>query len=220
MKKLLLIGLLAIACTAHAEEREWTTYKKFVESTRLDRFYALPVSERDKLDFYLTVAPSNKKLKAADMNLTVVHGSARTALPLDDKSHLRMVPNPQWLAEDAKIMTSQAKGEKISVIYNLNAVVPEGTQWPYNKLMGSIAQGNAAISKVAGAFSMFAPTVKSVLLTFDKPSQLTIQSMSGTKRLLSDAKNKIRLSPDAALLKENPLVEMSARPLEAELDTE
>jgi len=76
------------------------------------------------------------------------------------------------------------------------------------------------ISKVAGAFSMFAPTVKSVLLTFDKPSQLTIQSMSGTKRLLSDAKNKIRLSPDAALLKENPLVEMSARPLEAELDTE
>jgi len=166
------------------------------------------------------VAPSNKKLKAADMNLTVVHGSARTALPLDDKSQLRMAPNPQWLAEDAKIMTSQAKGEKISVIYNLNAVVPEGTQWPYNKLMGSIAQGNAAISKVAGAFSMFAPTVKSVLLTFDKPSQLTIQSMSGTKRLLSDAKNKIRLSPEAALLKENPLVEMSARPLEAELDTE
>ncbi len=220
MKKLLLIGLLAIACTAHAEEREWTTYKKFVESTRLDRFYALPASERDKLDFYLTVAPSNKKLKAADMNLTVVHGSARTALPLDDKSQLRMAPNPQWLAEDAKIMTTQAKGEKISVIYNLNAVVPEGTQWPYNKLMGSIAQGNAAISKVAGAFSMFAPTVKSVLLTFDKPSQLTIQSMSGTKRLLSDAKNKIRLSPDAALLKENPLVEMSARPLEAELDTE
>jgi len=220
MKKLLLIGLLASACTAHAEEREWTTYKKFVESTRLDRFYALPASERDKLDFYLTVAPSNKKLKAADMNLTVVHGSARTALPLDGKSQLRMAPNPQWLAEDAKIMTTQAKGEKISVIYNLNAVVPEGTQWPYNKLMGSIAQGNAAISKVAGAFSMFAPTVKSVLLTFDKPSQLTIQSMSGTKRLLSDAKNKIRLSPEAALLKENPLVEMSARPLEAELDTE
>ena len=215
-----MIGLLASACTAHAEERKWTTYKKFVESTRLDRFYALPASERDKLDFYLTVAPSNKKLKAADMNLTVVHGSARTALPLDDKSQLRMAPNPQWLAEDAKIMTSQAKGEKISVIYNLNAVVPEGTQWPYNKLMGSIAQGNAAISKVAGAFSMFAPTVKSVLLTFDKPSQLTIQSMSGTKRLLSDAKNKIRLSPEAALLKENPLVEMSARPLEAELDTE
>jgi len=54
MKKLLLIGLLAIACTAHAEEREWTTYKKFVESTRLDRFYTLPASERDKLDFYLT----------------------------------------------------------------------------------------------------------------------------------------------------------------------
>ncbi|SFF81792.1 Protein of unknown function [Duganella sp. CF458] len=220
MKKLLLIALLASAGAAHAEEREWTTYKKFVESIRLDRFYALPASERDKLDFYLTVEPSNKKLKVADMNLTVVHAGMRSALPLDNKAHLRMVPNPQWLAEDAKIMTTQAKGEKISVIYNLDAVVPEGTQWPYKQLMGSVAQGNAAIGKVAGAFSWFAPTMKSVLLTFDKPSQLTIQSRNGTKRFLSDAKHKIRLPADAELLKENPLVEISTRPLQAELDSE
>ena len=220
MKKLLLIALLACAGAAHAEEREWTTYKKFVESIRLDRFYALPAAERDKLDFYLTVEPTNKKLKASDMNLMVVHAGIRTALPLDDKSHLRMAPSPQWLAEDARIMTSQVKGEKISVIYNLDAIVPEGTEWPYNKLMASVAQGNAAIGKVAGAFSWFAPTLKSVLLSFDKPSQLTIQSRNGTKRFLSDAKNKIRLPADPALLKENPLVEISSRPLQAELDTE
>ena len=220
MTKLLLIALLASAGAAHAEEREWTTYKKFVESMKLDRFYALPTAERDKLDFYLTLVPSNKKLKAEDMNLTVVHGGARTALPLDEKSHLRMTPNAQWLAEDAKIMTTQAKGEKISVIYNLDAIVPEGTQWPYNKLMGSVAQGNAAIGKVAGAFSWFAPTMKSVLLTFDKPSQLTIQSQGGTKRFLSDARNKIRLPADPALLKENPLMEIPTRPLQAELDSE
>jgi len=220
MKKLLLITLLACAGIAHAEEREWITYKKFVESTRLDRYYALPQSERDKLDFYLTVKPSNKALKASDMNLTVVHAGTRTALPLDDKAHLRMAPNAQWLAADAMIMTTQAKGEKISMAYNLDAVVPEGTEWPYAKLMSSVPQANAAIGKVAGAFSMFAPTIKSVALSFDKPAQLTIQSRSGTKQFLSDAKNTIRLTPDATLLKENPLIVVTARPLRADLDTE
>lgn len=86
MKKLLLIALLASAGIAQAEERGWTTYKKFVESMRLDRFYALPAAERDKLDFCLTVEPSNKKFKVADMK-------------------------------------------------------------PYDKLMGSVAQGNAAMSE-------------------------------------------------------------------------
>ena len=220
MKKLLLIALLAGAGAAQAEEREWVSYKKFVETMRLDRYYALPQSERDKLDFYLTLRPSNKELKLADMNLTVVHAGTRTALPVDNQAHLRMAPNAKWLADDAMIMTTQPKGEKISMLYNLDAVVPEGTQWPYNNLMGSIAQGNAAIGKVAGAFSMFAPTIKYVTLTFDKPAQLTIQSKSGTRQLLSDAKNKIRLTADAALLKENPLMLVSVRPLKADLETE
>lgn len=220
MKKLLLITLLACAGIAHAEEREWIPYKKFVETMRLDRYYALPQSERDKLDFYLTLRPSNKALKASDMNLTVVHAGTRTALPVDENAHLRMAPNAQWLAADAMIMTTQPKGEKISMLYNLDALVPDGTEWPYNKLMSSVAQGNAAIGKVAGAFSMFAPTIKSVSLTFDKPAQLTIQSRNGTKKFLSDAKNKIRLTPDAALLNENPLMVVSAHPLKADLDTE
>lgn len=220
MNKLLLISLLAAAGIAHAQEREWLPYKKFVDASRLDRYYALPQAERDKLDFYLTVQPANKKLKAADMNLTVVHGGVRTALPLDEKAQLHTGPNPQWLAEGATIMTTQAKDEKISVVYNLDAVVPEGTQWPYEKLMSSIPQGNAAIGKVAGAFSWFAPTFKSVQLCFDKPAEVTIQSRSGTRKFLSDARNRIRLPADAALLKENPLMTVSIRPLRADLDTE
>jgi hypothetical protein len=220
MKKLLLIALLAAAGAAQAQEREWTNYRKFVETLKLDRYYALPASERDKLDFYLVMRPANKNLKVSDFNLTVTHAGTRSPLPVDGKSQLRMAPNPQWLAEDAVIMTSQPKGEKLSVIYNLDALVPEGTQWPYKQLMGSIAQGNAAIGKVAGAFSLFAPTIKSVALSFDQPAQLTIQSKSGARQFLSDAKNRIRLTPDAALMKENPLMVVSIRPLKADLDTE
>lgn len=220
MKKLVLLSLLALSSVANAQEREWLTYKKFLENTRLDRFYALPPAERDKLDIYLTLKPSNAQLKTADMNLTVVHNGSRTALPINDKGHLHLQPNAQWIAGDAKITTTQPKGEKISVAYNLDAVVPDGTQWHYNKLMDSVDQGNAAIGKVAGAFSLFAPSMKSVLLSFDKPAQLTIQTRSGSRQLSSDAKHKIRLQPDKALLKENPLVLVTSRPIQAELDTE
>ena len=220
MKKLVLLSLLAWSSVANAQEREWLTYKKFLENTRLDRFYALPPAERDKLDIYLTLKPSNAQLKAADMNLTVVHNGTRTALPISDKGHLHLQPNAQWIAGDAKITTTQPKGEKIAVAYNLDAVVPDGTQWQYNKLMESVDQGNAAIGKVAGAFSLFAPSMKSVLLSFDKPAQLTIQARSGSRQFSSDAKHKIRLQPDKALLKENPLVLVTSRPIQAELDTE
>jgi hypothetical protein len=220
MKKLLLLALLTLTGLAHADERPWASYKKLVESMKLDRYYALAPTERDKLDFYLTLEPANKKLKIADMNLTVVHAGTRTALPVSDKGLLRMAPNPQWLAEDAHILTTQPAGEKISVAYNLDAIIPDGTQWPYQSLMGSIPQGNAAIKKVAGAFSLFAPTMKSVLLHFDKPAQLTIQSKSGTKQYLSDARHQIRLPADKELLKENPPILVSIRPLQAELDSE
>lgn len=220
MKKLALLTLLALAGAAHAQEREWLPYKQFIEKTRLDRYYALPPAERDKLDIYLTLKPSNAQLKAADMNLTVIHNGSRTVLPVSDKGHLRLQPNPQWLADDARITTTQPKGEKISIAYNIDALVPEGTQWHYNKLMDSVDQGNAAIGKVAGAFSLFAPSMKSVLLSFDKPAQLTIQSRSGSRQVASDARHKIRLQPDKALMKENPLVLVSSRPIQAELDTE
>lgn len=223
MNKLLLITLLASAGIAHAQEREWITYKKFVELIHSDRYYALPQSERDKLDFYLTLEPVNKNLKAADMNLTVEHAGKRSALPLDEQAHLRMAPNQQWLAEGATIMTTQPKGEKISIAYTLDAIVPDGTEWPYNKLMGSVAQANAARSKVAGMFGMFGyftPAFKAVQLNFDQPAQLVIESKSGIKRFLSDAKNRIRLPADAAMLKENPIVTVSVRPLKAELETD
>ncbi|WP_028104050.1 hypothetical protein [Pseudoduganella violaceinigra] len=223
MKKLLLISLLAAASLAQAQEREWITYKKFVDLIRQDRYFALPQAERDKLDFYLELEPVNPKFKAADMNLTVLHAGTRTALPLDEAAHLRMAPDQQWLAENAKVLTTLPKGEKISVAYKLDAVIPEGTQWSYNGLMGSIAQGNGAMKKLSGYFgyvNWFASKITAVRLIFDKPAQLTIQSKNGTKRYLSDAANAIRLAPDAALLKENPVIEVSIRPLKAELDSE
>ena len=49
---------------------------------------------------------------------------------------------------------------------------------------------------------------------FAQPAQVTI----GSKTFNTDAKNKLRLAPDEALMKENPVVMVSERPLQAELD--
>jgi len=218
MKKLLLISLLALASAAHAEEREWAPYKKLVESMRLDKYYSLPAAERDKLDFYLLVKPANKALKGSDFNFTIVHAGGRTPLPVSADGRMHLVPNMKWLDEDAKIVTTQPAGEKVSLAHGMDAVIPDGLQWQYNTLMDSVPQSNNAIGKLAGLARMFFPTLKGVTLKFDKPAQLTIQSKSGAKQLSSDAKNEIHLLLDQALQKENPTVALSARPHEAELD--
>jgi hypothetical protein len=221
MKKLLITALLlatAASNLAHADEREWVPYKKLVDTMRLDKFYALPAADRDKLDYYVELKPANKALKATDFNLTVVHAGGRTPLPVSPDGRLRLALNPKWLAEDAKIVTSQPAGEKVSLSQGMDAVVPEGQQWQYNALMDSVPQSNNVIGKLAGMARVFFPTLKGVTLKFDKPAQLTIQSKAGAKQLATDGKNEIHLMLDNALQKENPFLVLSAHPREAELE--
>ena len=217
MMKLALLPLLLLSLAAHADEREWVPYKKLVEELRLDKYYAIPPAERDKIKLFVTVKPKNTKYQPADVVLTVVHGGERSLLtPLSPDYRLTLVPNAKWMTDDTKIMTSLPKGEKSATGYEVTAVLPEGTQWQYAQVMGAVGQTNSAIKKMAGAFSMFAPSVKSVLFKFAKPAELKL----GSNVYRTDAKNQIKLTPESAWLKENPLLVASERPLEAVLDDE
>jgi hypothetical protein len=209
---------LLLALPVHAAEREWLPYRKLVDIIKLDKFDALPPAERDKVILYAKLVPVNKAISPLDAGLVVVDGTSRTPLPLDANGRARMTLNPQWMAHDAQIWTSLPKGEKMRMGFDLGAVLPETPQWRYATVMGAIPQTNAAIGKVAGALSLFVPKMKSVIFKFDKPAQLTIKAASGEKHYASDAKNHVKLNVDDDLLKENPLVEVSARPLEAEID--
>jgi hypothetical protein len=221
MKTLAAALLLSLTLSASAAgEREWIPYKKLVDVTKADKFYALSPAERDKVILYARLIPVNKAIAPPDAKLVVVDGASRTPLPLDAAGRVRMVPNQQWLANDAKIWTSLPAGEKMTLGFDIGAVLPEATQWNYATVMGSIPQSNAAIGKVAGALSMFAPTMKSVIFKFDKPAQMTIKARGGERRYASDAKHQVRLKLDGDLLKENPLVALSERPFEAEIDSE
>ncbi|RFP10514.1 DUF2987 domain-containing protein [Duganella sp. BJB488] len=217
MKKLTLLPLLLLSLAAHADEREWVPYKKLIDELRLDKFYAIPAAERDKLNMYITVKPRNAAYKPADVVLTVVHGSERQVLtPLSADYRMTVVPNPKWLTDDTKIMTSLPKEEKSKVDYEVTTPLPEGTQWNYTPVMSSVAQMNQVIKKMAGALSMFAPSAKAVVFKFSKPAQLKVGEMAYT----TDARNQIRLKPESAWLKENPLMVASERPIEARLDSE
>jgi len=217
MKKLALTPLLLLSLAAHADEREWHPYKKLVEDLRLDKFYALPAAERDKVNLYLTIKPLNKNIKPSEVVLTVVHGSERQQLPaLSPDYRMAFVPNPKWMTDDTKILTSLPKEEKSKVDYDATTPLPEGLQWNYAPVMSSVGQMNQAIKKMAGALSMFAPSVKVVVFKFNHPAQLKV----GGTTYNTDAKNQIKLKPESSLLKENPLMVASERPIEAELDSE
>ncbi|WP_343731419.1 hypothetical protein [Duganella sp.] len=217
MKKLALTPLLLLSLAAHADEREWHPYKKLVEDLRFDKFYALPAAERDKINLYLTVKPLNKNYKPSDVVLTVVSGNERQPLPaLSPDFRLPLVPNPKWMTDDARIMTSLPKEEKSKVGYEALTPLPDGLQWNYAPVMSSVGQMNQAIKKMAGALSMFAPSAKVVIFKFHHPAQLKV----GNAVYNTDARNQIRLKPETALLKENPLMVASERPFEAELESE
>ena len=210
---------LTLSATA-AGEREWIPYKKLVDATKADKFYALPPGERDKVILYARLIPVNKAIAPPDARLVVVDGASRTPMPLDAAGRARIVPNQQWLANDARIWTSLPSGEKMSLSFDIGAVLPEAAQWNYATVMGAIPQANTAIGKVAGALSMFVPTMKSVIFKFDMPAQLTIKAKNGERRYASDAKHQVRLKVDKDLLNENPVVALSERPFEAEIDSE
>lgn len=217
MKNFILLPLLLLPLCAHAGEREWVPYKKLIEDLRIDKFYALPAAERDKLRLFITIKPDNKSYKPSDVILTAVKGNERLPLPaLSPDYRMALVPNPAWLSDDTQIMTSLPKGEKSKVSLTATTALPDGLQWNYVAVMGSVAQMNLAIKKMAGALSMFAPTVKSVVFKFGKPAQLTV----GNKVWTTDAQHQIALKPDATLLKDNPAMLASERPVEAELSDE
>jgi hypothetical protein len=217
---LLSLQLSLMPSASAAGEREWIPYRKLVETIKADKFFALPPGERDKVILYARLIPVNKAIAPPDAKLVVVDGASRTSMPLDAAGRARINPNQQWLNDDARIWTSLPSGEKMSLSFDIGAVLPDVAQWNYATVMGSVPQANAAIGKVAGAFSMFVPTMRSVIFKFDKPAQLTIKTRAGEQRYASDARHQLRLKLDKDLLKENPVVALSERPFEAEIDSE
>ncbi|KQQ33247.1 hypothetical protein ASF61_09090 [Duganella sp. Leaf126] len=218
LAKLALLLPLAFALPLHAAERDWANYKSMVEGLRIDRFYAVPAAERDKIKLFISVKPVNPAIKPQDVVLIVVNGAERQTLPpLTPEYRLDFgAPNPRWMHGTTRIVTTLPDGEKSAIGYEGLAVLPPGLQWQYATVMGSVAQMNNAIKSMAGAMRWFAPSVDVVVFKFAGPATLKV----GATEYKTNAKHMIILKPEATKLKENPLMTASERPIEAELRDE
>ncbi|MES2299327.1 MAG: DUF2987 domain-containing protein [Pseudomonadota bacterium] len=222
MKQFLLIPLILLSTQVFADpiEREWAPYRKLAEAIKLDKFAAAPLRERDKVKLSAVLTPANKAIKAEDIVLTLVDGGAKHSFRVDAQHRVELPFNQKWFDNNALLMINQAKGEKMSISFSLDALLPAGEAWPYASLMGSVAQANDLIKSQAGMMSLLVPKIKSVALRFDHPAQLKIAAKSGVRVLATDAKNTIWLKPDDALMQENPLMTPSERPRAADLEND
>lgn len=223
-KKFLLpiIPLLLSSLPAAAEDRAWVPYKKFIETLYLDKFYNVPLAQRDKVKLLVKIQPENKNYKASDLVLTIVHSGAKVPIPINADGIIDLVPNPDWIKEGAMIYTNLPKGEKSSVTSAFEAKVPDNLQIDYAYLMASVDQWNKLIKEYAGMLRFLAPTFTGVEFHFAKPAQQSVQLMTknGPKTFTADAKGDIELKLDETLMKENPLLVLSERPAGIGMDTD
>lgn len=223
MKKLLITALTLLIVTtlpAHAEEREWVSYKKLVEATYLDKFYRVEQSQRDHLRLLIQVMPENKFITPSTIVLTVAHSGGKERLPISAEGYMDIVPNAEWIKEDAKIYTSLPKTEKSGIAAIFASKTPEALQLNYAELMASVPQWNALIKEQAGVLRFMLPKFNAILLHFPKAAQQTIQVIAkdGTKTYMTDSKGELKLKLDEALQKENPKVMLSEKPSWVEVD--
>ena len=221
MKKLLITALsLLLVTAAHADEREWVPYKKLVEATYLDKFYRVEPSQRDHLRLLIQVTPENKAIAPSSIVLTVAHTGGRERMQISADGQLDIVPNPEWIKEDAKIYTNLPKTEKSGIAAVFASKTPESLQLNYAELMASVPQWNALIKEQAGVLRFVLPKFNAILLHFSKSTQQSVQVIGkdGTKIYATDSKGELKLKWDEALQKENPKVVLSEKPVWVEVD--
>jgi len=227
MKKLpLKVMLLALAsmtfCSipARAEDREWVSYKKFLETTHLDKFYRAEPSQRDQLRLLIQLTPENKAILPASVVLTVIHGGVKDKLPLNADGVMELEPNPEWIQQDAIIYTNLPKGEKSGVGAIFASKTPQSLQLNYAELMASVPQWNALIKEQAGILRFMLPKFNAVHLHFAKSAQPSLQIVAkdGTKTYIADSKGELILQLNEALMKMNPQILLSEKPTWVEVD--
>lgn len=221
LAKLTVIGTLCLSASVFAEDREWMPLNKLSSVIYLDKFYAAPLAQRDKVRARGVLVPQNKAIKPSDVVLTIAHAAGNERIPLGADGSFELNPSAKAVQENPMVFTNMPKGEKAGMGINMFAALPvHATQFSYKALMGGVPQANALIKSQAGMLSLFVPTLTGVLVRFTKPGPhtLSIVSKSGTKTLTTDAKGQIALKLDEALLAENPMVTASEPVLEAEID--
>lgn len=208
------LALAIVSLSATADERPLTDYATLLEITRLDKVYAMPAAQRDRLLIQGNLKPRNPAFRPEQVRLTVVDGEQRTVLPVAADGSFELRADPRWVQHNPAILTSLPDGEKSAFSFSVRPLLPEGLRYNYRALMASVTQMNAMMKASAGAMRFFMPTFSGIELRFAAGAAptVTLQTASGTRVLPADAQSRVRLELDQALISSDAELIVSARP--------
>lgn len=216
MKKsmLLLVLCVSLSSTYAADDRAWVNYQRLLEITRLDKYYATPPAQRDKVRMYGTFKPNNAAIATAEVVFTVVHGTERKRIAVAADGSFDPAIDPAWARSNPQVLTNLPDGEKGGFGFGMAPIVPAGLQFDYTELMGSVPQSNALIKAQAGLMRFMMPTFVGLSMQFPRgeAASARILSRQGGTTIAADGNGVLRLTLDEALLAENPRVTLSQRP--------
>lgn len=215
MKISLYLGICAaafMAATAQAADRSWIDYSTLLDITHLDRLYAAPATQRDKLRLLGHMKPHNKQILASEVVLTVVHGAEKKRIQVNPDGSFDPLFNPAWSKDNPQVLTNMPAGEKAGFSFMIVPLLPAGLQFDYATLMASVGQSNALIKSQAGLMRFLFPRFSGLALHFGKPASVQITSKDGVKTYNADASGALLLPLDEAMLKANAQVALSERP--------
>ena len=212
MKLLICLAAFAmVTASAAPVDRPWTHYNKLLELVRMDKFYAAPPAERDKVVMHGVVHPDDPAMAEQDVVFTIVSGTERQRISVNAKGEFIVPFNPAWIKSDPEVLTTIPAGQKAKFGFNAVPAMPENTRLDYASLMAGVPQVNALIKSQAGMLRFMMPTLVGITLQFPKASRATV--LLGTTRVAADANGLVKLHLDKALLAANVPVVLSEMPV-------
>jgi hypothetical protein len=193
-------------------------YNALLEIIKLDRFYAAPQDQRDKVVMQGMLHPNDPAIASKDVTLTIVNGAERKRIQVNADGSFDLPFSAELVKADPDILTTVPAGQKAKLGFQVLPLLPRQTQLSYASLMGSVPQVNALIKSQAGVMRFLMPTMVGIRLAFPKESHatLTINAVSGVKLLAADANGVVKVPFDRALFAANAPVTLSELPASGE----
>jgi hypothetical protein len=211
--------LVCVACMvwlhpAFSAERVLTSYKDLLALTKLDKVYAVPLSNRNMVIVRGFLSPQNKNIKASDVILTIGDGPPKRVLPVREDGTFDLAFDKGLLKRNPTVYTNLPEGEKCEFSFSLSPALPKKKTLSYDELMWGVVQANAAMRKSSGVAGFFSPTISGIVLRFrTAQSQLQVIANSGKTALTADSAGSIRMKLDEQLMDSHTLVLLPALPL-------
>lgn len=222
MKRLIRICAMVLAFTActgaMAADRVWHPYRDVCEKLGLSRFHEVPDAQRDHLRILFKLPADDPDARA--MVLTI-NASKRTLVVMPDAAGVIEFPyDEQLLAENPDVLINLPAEKKAAFELDLRPRMPTDLEVSYTQLMGGVPQANALIRKQAGLLSVFVPTMRRVVLQFERADgqQVTVGSGADRRQFIVDSRARIVIPYEDSLAVANPRVILSALPLSADFD--